>query len=83
MEKEPSKWEKRGSTIRNMSLAMAIPSFFIGSPIGVGALGYFVAKWLGFSPQTGFLIGFFVGFGIALRETRRILRKISRNQENK
>lgn len=78
MNQEPSDWEKRGVQLRTMSLAVAIPSMFIGGPLGVGFVGYFIGRYFWETPNTGFLVGFVLGVIIAIRETSRILKRISK-----
>lgn len=77
---DPSPWRARGEALRRQSLALAIPSLFVGSPLGVGALGYFLGRWIGF-PKTGFGVGFVLGMVIAVRESVRILRYLSREED--
>jgi hypothetical protein len=52
----------------------------VGAPLGVGALGYFTGGWIGY-PRTGFGIGFVLGLVIAVRESVRILRYLSREED--
>lgn len=71
-----SKWKKRGQETRKMSLALAIPSMWVGAPIGVGFLFYFLGGLID-QPRTGFVFGFVLGFVIAIRETKRILKQLN------
>ena len=73
-DKDP--WKRRGESLRNQSLAFAIPSLFIGGPLGVGAAGFLVGRYFGHE-VAGALFGVALGFFVAVRETRRILRQLS------
>ncbi|MDX1972451.1 MAG: hypothetical protein SFY68_07975 [Candidatus Sumerlaeia bacterium] len=61
-----------------MSHGLAIPSLFLGAPLGVGATGYLVGSYFFQSPRTGFFLGFVLGFIIAIRECIRTIRKLSK-----
>ena len=70
------RWKRRGETVRDMSQALAIPTMWVGGPIGVGAVGWLIGNWLG-APTPGAFIGVILGLVIAIRETKRITKRLS------
>ena len=71
------RWKKRGQSLRDTSKALAVPSLFLGGPLGVGAVGYFVGDWWFDRPVAGGLIGAFLGLIVAVWETIKIVRSLS------
>ncbi len=76
--KNENPWKKRGESLRRQSLAMAIPTLFVGGPLGCGALGYWIGSKFDY-PSSGFMVGLILGLVVAIRETVRILRILSKD----
>lgn len=71
-------WKKRGKSLRQQSLALTIPSLWLGGPLGGGFVGWLIGNKIGY-PDSGAIIGVLLGIVIAIRETVRVLRVLSRD----
>lgn len=80
MDDDRKSWKRRGSGVRRQMEALAIPSLFLGAPIGTGFVGWWLGTKAGF-PKTGFLLGAALGLAAAIRETARILKRLSKDDE--
>ena len=65
---------------RQASLAMALPMLMVSGPIVGFLLGLGLEKWLDLQPPWGGIarvVGVFLGIAAGLRETIRIIKRIS------
>jgi F0F1-type ATP synthase assembly protein I len=63
-------------------MALAIAGLFVGGPLGVGAVGYFLGRWLG-HPALGALVGGLAGFAAATFEAVRMVRSLPSNSSKR
>lgn len=71
---DENRWKKRGSDLRRMESALAVPSVFLGGPLAGALLGWLASLLIGH--RRGLLLaGILLGFGAAIYE---IVRTASR-----
>lgn len=70
-------WRKRGDTVRQVTTALTVSGLIVAGPLGCGAAGYFLGRWAG-HPYGGALLGGALGFGLAVYEVFRIVKRLSR-----
>ncbi len=73
-----SRWKSRGQSLRRQSLALTIPTMYVGGPLGGGFVGWWLGAKAGY-PSAGFSIGFVLGLAAAILETKRLLRVLARD----
>lgn len=78
MEDDRNRWKQRGEGFRRQAEALAIPTLFLGAPIGTGFFGWWLGGMAGY-PKTGFLVGAALGMAAAIRESARILKRLSKD----
>ena len=79
---EPPQKNGQYSSLRSAGLLLAIPTLLIVSPLVGFFMGGLVDRWLKSSPWFG-VLGLFLGFAAAGRETYRIYRRYQAEEEER
>ena len=66
-------WKRRGEEWRRLTKALAVPSVFLGGPVGGAFLGYIASLWVGYR-EACLLAGILLGLAAAVWELVRTTR---------